>query len=289
MAMGLAGQRPLSNFLDLSRTVAADADPQVWGRIVGSLSAIATYLNGEPQRKAKFERYALAQLKPLMARIGWQATADQAPTVATLRDELISALSLLDDADTIAEARRRFAAQATDPAALPGPIRKTVLAVVARHADGATWDQIRAMAQNEKNSVMRDYLYQLLGDAKDVTLAQRALELALTPEPGATNSAPILGAVAAEFPDMTFDFAMQRLEQVAALVDADARTIFLPRLARSSHDPAIIGKLEALAQAHVPANSRMTLNATIARVKNTIRIRTERMPAVDAWLAHNGI
>jgi aminopeptidase N len=287
-AMGLAGQRPLSNFLDLSRTLPADADPQVWGKVVGSLAGIHFNLSGDSARQAKFARYALAQLQPLMKRIGWDAKADEAPTIGTLRNELINALSALDDPATIAEARRRYAAQATDPNALPGASRKTILASVARHADATIWEQIHQQALVEKNLVMRDYLYRMLGFAKDETLAKRALALALTAEPGATNSAPMMAAVAGEFPDMTFDFALSNLDQVNTLVDANAREVYLPRLAGGSHDPATIGKLEAFANKHIPAGSRMTLNATVATIKNSIRIRTERMPTIDTWLSKNG-
>ncbi|GAB2848052.1 M1 family metallopeptidase [Pseudoduganella ginsengisoli] len=284
-AMGLAGQRPLSNFLGLSRMVPADADPQVWGKVVASLAGINGLLDGEPERQANFARYALSQLKPLMARVGWEAKAGEAPTVATLRNDLINTLSYLNDPETIAEARRRFAAQASDPSAVPAPLRKTILSSVAYHADSATWEQLHTMAQSEKSTVVRDYLYRMLGMAKDAGLARRALELALSSEPGATNSAPIMSAVAGRHPDMAFDFASANLEQVRKLVDADATAIFLPRLAGGSHDASILGKLDTLAQTHIPEGSRMTLNATIAQVKNTIRMRKERMPAVDTWLA----
>jgi hypothetical protein len=76
-----------------------------------------------------------------------------------------------------------------DPAAVPGPLRKTVLAVVAEHADAATWDGLRARAQAEKTPLLKSNLYTLLGVAEDKALAERALQLALTDEPGLTNSA----------------------------------------------------------------------------------------------------
>ncbi len=287
-AMGLAGQRPLSNFLDLSRSLPADADPQVWRKVVRSLTSIHDSLSGDTARQPKFARYALAQLQPLMKRIGWDAQAGEAPTVSNLRNALIDALSDFDDPATIAEARRRFAAQATDPKALPGATRKTILAAVARHADPATWEQIRQQASEEKNLVVRDYLYSLLGRAKDETLAKRALALALTPEPGATNSAPIMSAVSGQFPDLAFDYAVDHLDEVNKVLDANAREVYLLRLAGGSHNPDTIGKLEAFADKHIPAGSRMTLNATVATIRNTIRIRTQRMPTIDGWLSKYG-
>ncbi len=75
----------------------------------------------------------------------------------------------------IAEARRRFAAFQTDPATLSPELRSTVLGIVARHADAATWDALHAMAKKETSSMLRDQSYALLAYAKDPALAQRAL------------------------------------------------------------------------------------------------------------------
>jgi len=47
--------------------------------------------------------------------------------------------------------------------------------------------------------------------------------MALTDEPGATNSASMIGIVAREHPDMAFDFAVAHHEQVDTLVDSTSR------------------------------------------------------------------
>ena len=39
---------------------------------------------------------------------------------------------------------------------MPAPLRKTILGVVARHADAATWEQMHAAAQSEKTSMIKD-------------------------------------------------------------------------------------------------------------------------------------
>ena len=70
------------------------------------------------------------------------------------------------------------------------------------------------MARDERNPLVRVQLYQLLGGVQDETLARRALELALTDEPGATNSSQIIGAVAGVHPDLAFDFALENRGRV---------------------------------------------------------------------------
>src|SRR3712207_7103042 len=48
-------------------------------------------------------------------------------------------------------------------------------------------DRLRAQARAETNPLVKAQLYRLLGSNRDPALARRALELALTEEPGATT------------------------------------------------------------------------------------------------------
>ncbi|MNT62846.1 hypothetical protein D3C72_2006070 [compost metagenome] len=47
----------------------------------------------------------------------------------------------------------------------------------------------------------------------------------------------------------------------------------------------MIAKLEAYAQANLPASARGDADSSVAGIKYRIKLRAERLPAVDAWLA----
>ena len=227
-ALGMSGLQPASDYLDLAAATPVEADPKIWGEIAGSFASLDAYYAGDAARRAKFRTFAIAKLAPVFARIGWNAQAGEADPVTILRSDLIGTLGQLGDPAVIAEARRRYAAQATDPAAMPTALRRTILAVVALHADAATWEQMHAAAKVEKTPLVKDMLYSLLSIAKDKALAQRALELALTDEPGATNSAGMIGTVAGQHPDLAFDFAMAHRAQVETKVDSSSRSRYFP-------------------------------------------------------------
>ena len=284
-SLGLAGLQPASDFLDLADATAAGADPQVWGKIAAVLRAINEHYAADPQRQKVFARYAIARLAPVMSSTGWLARPGEADTVANLREVLITALSELGDPAVIAEARRRYAAQASDPAALPGPLRIAILGVVARHADAATWDALHAAAVAEKTALVRNQLYDLLGASADVGLAQRALDLALTDEPGATNSPAIIARVARTHPDLAFDFALKHLTQVNARVDTSSRSRYFPRLASGSSDPAMVQKVHAYAVNNLAKGARRDADTAMATITYRIKVRALRLPAIDAWLA----
>ncbi|CAN5451480.1 M1 family metallopeptidase [soil metagenome] len=287
-ALGLNGQQPVTDALDLAMAAPADADTQVWGRVASILTSVNAMYESAPADRPAFRKLAIARLSPAFAQVGWTAKPGEAPPVATLRTALIGALSNLGDPVVAGEAKRRYAADKTDPTAVPGPLRKAILASVARNADAATWETLRAQAKAEKTPLIRDQLYTQLASAEDETLAAKALELALTDEPGETLSANMISRVAGLHPDLAFDFAVAHKDAVNGKVDAASATKFIPGLARNSADPAMIDKVTAYAAANLPAGSRGEAEKSVASITDRIKARKAALPQITAWVAKKG-
>jgi aminopeptidase N len=168
-------------------------------------------------------------------------------------------------------------------------LRKSILAVVAGHADAATWDAMRAAARDEKSPIVKDRMYRLLASTRDEALARRALDLALSGEGGATNAAAMVAEVADAHPDLAFDYAVAQHERMDAFLGDTARNRFYPRLATTSVDAAMADKIRRFADAHIAPGSRRGAETAIARVRHQAAIAKERLPAVDAWLQTRGI
>ncbi len=286
-ALGMSGLQPASDYLELVDATPATADPQIWGDIADNLQALNNYYRGDDARQKTFESFAIKRLAPVFERIGWQARAGESAPVTNLRTQLIGTLGDLGDAKVIAEATRRYSVQDSDPKAVPAELRRTILGVVATHADAATWDTLHATARSEKSALVKDQMYRLLSVAKEPALARRALELALTDEPGATNSAGMVARVSAEHPDMAFDFAMAHREQLDRKIDTTSSSRYYPRLGNASLDAAMIGKIQAYADKYVAASSRREAETAIANIKYRMQVRNERLPSIDAWLARH--
>jgi aminopeptidase N len=282
-ALGLAGLQPSPDVLQLALATPTNADPQVWGSIAGVFDRLNEYYDGEGERQARLRMFAISRLAPVLDRVGWSADKSELDTVAILRARLIETLSALGDSKVIAEARRRYAAG--DEQSIPPPLRKTILSVVARHADAATWDRLHAAARGEKTPLVKDQLYSLLSSTADESLARRALELALTDEPGATNTPAMIAEVAGLHPELAFEFAMAHMDAINQRVDASSRSVYFPLLAVTSYQPATIGKVEAYANKHLAPTSRRSAQTTVATIKARIRVRSERLAAIDEWLA----
>ncbi len=286
-ALGMAGLQPASNFLDLAQATPANAEAQVWARIAGGFDGLYALYGDDKAGRARLAAFAIGRLAPVMAQVGWDAQPGEPTSRAILRTNLIATLSHLGDQATIGEARRRYAAMASDPAAVPGALRKTILAVVAEHADAATWDALRRSAQSEQSPMIKDTLYALLASTEDRALAERALALALSDEPGATNGAAMISMVAQSHPELAFDFALANIQSVNARVDATSRSRYLPGLAGNAGNAAMAAKVKAYAEAHIAPEARRDAETAIAAINDRISVRQARLPEIDAWLARH--
>ena len=86
-------------------------------------------MTDDPAHRAMLARFASAKLGPAMRRLGWAPRPGERANDAVLRGELLGILGGIGDPAVVAEARRRFAAD--DRSVTSGPLRQTILAIVA--------------------------------------------------------------------------------------------------------------------------------------------------------------
>lgn len=288
-ALSETGLQPRSDSLNLALQVPLDAAPELWQMVAGSLGGLDDLYKDDPARKAAIQKFVIARLSPKFAQLGWDNRDGDSTSVKQLRTSLISILGGLGDATVLAEARRRFDAFLVNPESLSPELRRTVLGMVAYNADAATWQRLLALARAEKISMLRDQYYGLLAVAKDKALAQRALDLALTDEPGATLGASMIASVSREHPDMAFDFAVAHREQVDALVDSTSLARYYPGLGRAATDLKMVDKIRAFAEAHIAPTSRRDAERTINAIQTRVHLRAQLRPQIDAWLKQQGV
>jgi aminopeptidase N len=159
---------------------------------------------------------------------------------------------------------------------------------VAAQADTATWNTIHAMAKAEQSTLAKSQLYVLLCDAENPALADRALALAITAEPGSSTSTYMISEAGYIHPEKAFDFAVEHQTAVMANVDSRSATRFIPQLAYSGNTPSLVEKLQAWAKANLRPDAIHSAEESEAEIRYRVAVSTKRMPAIDAWLKANG-
>jgi aminopeptidase N len=284
LALGMAGEQPISNYLRLTAALPAEADPLVWREQARTLAGIDGYYSPGPQRTA-FRAWASRVFAPVLARIGFDARPAEPPNDAVLRETLLLALSQLGDPAVGAEARRRFAATGANLSKLAAGERRWVLVGAARAADPATFQAIRELAKAARDPLERNDLYIDLAAVEDETLAAQVLAMTLTDE-APTNLAPTLvREVAAAHAQLAWRFTMDHLPAITRNLDTLGRSTFIPRVAESSVDPKMVKELADYADKNIPADGRGEVQVAISRIRNNVDIQNRRLPQVDAWIA----
>ncbi|MCC8475309.1 M1 family metallopeptidase [Xanthomonas arboricola] len=283
-ALAGAGVQAQADVLDLTAQVAAGASPDVWDMVASIYDDVDGSFERDPAARATWRAYAVPRLSAEFATLGWDKRDGDSAQIQQLRTRLIATLSDMGDAAVIAEARRRFAAFQANPASLSPELRDSVLGAVAHNADAATWDALHALARQETSSMVRDTYYDFLSMPNDEALARRALELALTAEPGATTGASMIDRVASRHPELAFDFAVAHRTQVDTLVDSTSRARYYPGLGMDSAELATADRIKAYAEQYIAPTSRQAADNAVNTIQTRVKLRAASLPQIKAWL-----
>ncbi|WP_309660561.1 M1 family aminopeptidase, partial [Sphingomonas sp.] len=285
LALSTAGYQPMAHALDLLAAVPVDAHGKVYEKALFSWANLHQDMDGNSAAQAAIKQRILRDYWPRLQRLGFSPRVGEPPLDALLRPSLIQILGDIGDPRVVGEGQRLFAAWQGDQNAIPGSLKESWLRVIARNAAPATWETLHRIAAGTHGNVERTTLFQLLGEAKNEVLARRALELAITSEPGPTISAGMIRAVSNKYPAMTLAFVLGHLAQVNRLIDLSGRSRFVGQLVQESGDATLVPQLLAYANANLRPEDRRPIEQAVGRIRwkaeNRARIRGE----VIGWLA----
>ncbi len=276
--------QPISVALDYLDAIPTDATQRVMESAAGRMNGIYEQFKSDPARQSKIAAITTQRFASKLKQLGMKPIAGEALLDANLRSTLIGTLGGMGDPSVRDEANRLFAALDSNPAALDGPLRTTWLSIIAYNADQKTWNKMRTLAKTAISQPVKSTLYSLLGTTKDAKLADQALQLALTDEPGPTVSPGIIGAVSGEHPDKAFDFALANLPRVTQLVDLASQSEYIADLGSGSDDPAMIKKLDDYAKANLKVDGRKPVDQAIVRIKTRLANEARIKAGIATWL-----
>jgi aminopeptidase N len=287
LALGMAGQAPVDNYLRLTTALPADADPVVWRGQARTLAGLDGYYAAGPSRAA-YRAWASGVLAPALTRLSFDARVGEPAADALLRETLLLALSQLGDPKVAAEARRRFAAARDDLGKLSADERRWVLVGAARAADPPTFQAIRALARAARDPLERNDLYVDLAAVEDEALADQVLALSITDEAPSNLAPTLVREVSALHPQLAWRFTIANLPAITRTLDTLGRSTFVPRIAEGSNDPRLADELRAFAAKNIPPDAQGQVQVALARIRNNADIQARRLPQVDAWINNHG-
>ncbi|MGH8855471.1 MAG: ERAP1-like C-terminal domain-containing protein, partial [Telluria sp.] len=270
-------------YLNLVRKYGDEPRVAVWDAILGSLRTLDSLARGEPEQ-AQIRRFLIDFARPRFDKLGWDEKPGETAEESQLRSMLAIALARAGDRQAIAEGRARFARLLADPSSVPPSMIDFVTGTAGRYADAATYDALAARTADAPNSEERNRYGRALTSAQDPALAARTLQALLSPQTPPDLVPYILGGVANEHLDQTWNFAVANRDALLANLEALGRYSLFAGIVGASANPAHAEMMESYMREHFGPDGAVEAE----RVGNGVRIRAAQkarlLPQVRAAL-----
>jgi aminopeptidase N len=277
------GRMGLDGYLNLVRKYGDEPRVAVWDAILSNLRTLDSLARGEPEQ-ALIRRFFIDLARPKFDKLGWEEKPGETAEDAQLRGMLATWLARAGDPQAIAEGKARFARYLEDPTSVPPSMIDFVTGTAGRYADKATYDALSARAANAPTSEERNRFGRALTSAQDPALAARTLQALLSPQTPPDLVPYIVGGVANEHLDQTWNFAIANREALLNNMEALGRNALFASIVSSSSNPAHAEMMEAYMRKNFGPDGVVEAE----RVGNGVRIRAAQkarlLPQVRAAL-----
>lgn len=244
-ALAESGRVAFIDYLSLVAGGTAGRSASEWRGIIERLETLDLALRGSPAQPA-LRAWSRRVLAPELARLSWVPGAGDDSQTLSLRADLIEWLGHFEDGPTIARARA-LEAERPDGAAIPPSLRGAVLATVARYADEATFERLRAALKAATRAEDARQLRGALTRVRDPKLVARVQALALTDEWDPSRAAWMASAVGPRsgVAEPAYRFVETEFAALSAKDSDWGRPWLLPRAASAFNEAARADELLA--------------------------------------------
>jgi len=277
--------------MKLAESMGKDLDASAWAEILNSLEI----LEGDERGTAGHDRvvaYARGLIKPLATKLGWDTKPGETPDVMDLRHRVLVNLGAWGDRATITEAHRRFAALLIDRKSVAADDERTLLAIVATNADGATFAQLHALARSAKDETELSRYYFALMRVRDPGLARQALAIALSDEvpPQLRGQRIWLVSVVQRYhPQLAWRAFTSNVDMLIKPLSQRANLTLVQDVPEIYWNAVPLSDLHQWLSAHLPAELAPDLSRGMETAAFYVDQRAALVPAADAYIATTGL
>ncbi|CAH1397947.1 unnamed protein product [Nezara viridula] len=153
----------------------------VWFSIGNCLSKLRVLISNTDFMDS-FKKFGRDLFKPVSHRVGWDPRPDESHLDKLLRSLVLAKLGSYDDAETIEEAKRRFADHVSKKSIIPADLRASVYRAVLSVGDESTYDTMIKMYKEETLQEEKERISRSLGAFKDTKILSKVLDFAMSDE-----------------------------------------------------------------------------------------------------------
>ncbi len=284
-AMVAAQRATAASYLDMVVSLRGETATAIWQDILGRLELIDQLQRSQPGRDA-FRQRMIEFVRPQLERLGWDARPDERATDTLLRNSVLSLLGNFGDKEVIARARARFQKFLVQPDSLAPTLRPCVMAIVGRHSDRATYDQLHDLARAAKGTEERRRYYGAMSAALDPSLAALTLPISLTDETVPQEAIWLVSGVAhaGEQPELAWQFAQKHMDELLGRTEEFVRNVYVPAILSAFSDAARADELEQYVREKIGPKGATKAKESAEAMRLRAAIKERELPGIDRWV-----
>ena len=196
LALSQAGYQGMAVGLDFLGGVSSTSNAKLIAAALDHWSDLYDDLETDISARAAISKRVIAVFSPKLEALGFTPKAGEAATDALLRSSVIETLGKVNDSRVLAQSRALFVAWQTNPNAIPGSLKATWLRSSPETPTKRPGTPSTNRREQRRGLPSGRRFISFLAQRHDEALARRALDLALSNEPGKTTSAGMITAAA---------------------------------------------------------------------------------------------
>jgi len=288
-ALGQAGRVPLADYFALLSRLRPARDPAtqvLFLQAVYALSNLDGAMRGTPAQEP-LHGYARNKLGPMLRQLGWSVSPSDTAVALGLRNDLIEALGMFGDKQTLGKSMKLFKAERSGAAAIAPSIRPGVMANVGRQADAEIFAEL-VKRMTTAIRVEDGWLYaSALAHVEDAALARQFLALTLGDTVPIQMVSWLPGMVAGNYTHgaMTYAFVLDSFDTLSRRTPEQGRPHLLPGAASGFNEATRATALIADQKRLLGDAGEKVAKERAAEIELKSRIRTRDSASLAASLS----
>ncbi|XP_012284370.1 puromycin-sensitive aminopeptidase [Orussus abietinus] len=197
-AMVQAGHDSTVEVLRLTEAFRAEDDYTVWLSVVNCLSKIGALIE-HLEFEGAFKAFVRSLLAGTRDRLGWDAKPGESHLDTLLRSLVLGRMAVLDDEETVREAKRRFELHLSGEETLSADLRSPVYRAVLASGGAETFEAVLGLYRNTDLHEEKDRLMRAFGAIRDEALLAKVLEFAMSEEVRSQDTVFVILSVATSY------------------------------------------------------------------------------------------
>ncbi|MDA0797520.1 MAG: M1 family metallopeptidase [Chloroflexi bacterium] len=286
-ALMRSGRLPATVFLSLAEAFSGETDAPVWGDFASNLKGLEGLLLDAPFIDG-YRDFGRSVFDRIADATGWDAKPGEQHLDALLRSTVLGQHGGYGGADTIEEAKRRFAGYLNDPTSLHPDLRGLVFSLVAQNGDRTTYDTLWKL---HKEATLAEEKVRILGALtrfSDKALLQDLLDRSMGDEVRSQDTMIVVVQAAGnkDGRDLTWQFIKDNWAEfdrrygkggfaIMRIVGITGGFTSMER-----HD-----EVERFFEEHPTPSAARTIQQSLERIRLSVRWLELNRDAVGSWLA----